>query len=125
MAIRRKIMNISPIPITRDGYERSQKEFAELTEKRKEVLEHLKRAREMGDLSENGYYKASKMQLSDIDHRLHRLQMVLKYGKIVENTGTGVVDIGCKVTVTDGKFETTYLIVGGHESNPLEKKISH
>ena len=35
---------------------------------RPEAVENLRKSREMGDLSENGYYKASRAQLAFLIH---------------------------------------------------------
>lgn len=79
----------------------------------------------MGDLSENGYYKASRQQLSFLDSRIRRADRLIKLAKIVEPAKTGYVDIGSTVTISDGKAEYTYEIVGGYESDPSKHTISH
>jgi transcription elongation factor GreA len=43
----------------------------------------------------------------------------------VESSGTGIVEIGSHVTVTDGKNNFEYSVVGGYESDPAQKTISH
>jgi len=70
---------------------------------RPDAVEHLRKAREMGDLSENGYYKAARARLSFLDAQLRRLERLVKLGIIVESTGLGKVDIGCKVKISNGK----------------------
>ena len=92
---------------------------------RPEAVENLRKAREMGDLSENGYYKASRQRLSFIDAQLRRLERLVKLGKVVEASGTNRVEIGNTVHVTDGKKEFHYTIVGGYESDPVNKTISY
>jgi transcription elongation factor GreA len=121
MSIRRE----SPIPFTKQGYDKVLAEKAKLTAERPDAVENLRKAREMGDLSENGYYKAARARLSSIDANLRRVDRLVKLGRIVESAGTGAVDIGATVTVTDGKREYKYTIVGGYESDPAKKTISH
>lgn len=116
---------IEPIPFTKVGYAQIEKEHAELTAKRPEAVEELRKAREMGDLSENGAYKGARLKLSQIDSRLRHLKHLLRYGKIIESAQSGVVEIGCIVVVDDGKETREFSIVGGFESNPLEGKLSH
>ncbi len=116
---------INPIPFTKEGYQQLKVEQQHLTEKRKETVEHLRKAREMGDLSENGYYKAAKFELGQIDRRLRKLVELIRYGTIVQSSQSDIVEIGSKVTVSEGETTRTFSIVGGHESNPLEHKISH
>lgn len=99
-------------------------EYAELLAQRPAVIEDLQKARELGDLKENGYYQASRQKLSYIDGRLFRLKMDMKYAVIVETTTGDGVSIGSTVTLTDGEKERIYTIVGDFEANPSEGKIS-
>ncbi len=111
--------------ITREGFEKLQKEYQDLLSQRPHAVSELKRAREMGDLSENGFYKGARMKLSDIDRRLRQLQRLIKSAKIVDKTSSGIVDIGSRVTVLVNNEEKTLMIVGSYESDPLKGKISH
>jgi len=113
------------IPFTQDGYAKLLEEKKKLTSQRPEAVDHLRKAREMGDLSENGYYKASRARLSTLDARLRQLEKLIRLGKIVQTAHTGFVDIGCTVTVTDGLKENTYTLVGGYESDPVHHTISY
>lgn len=116
---------INPIPFTKDGIEKIKKEQEELLSQRPGVLDHLNKARAMGDLKENGYYQATRQKLNFIDGRLRRITFLLKYGVVMASQNSGVVDIGAKVVLHDGIKAYTYTIVGGEESNPSEGKISH
>ena len=113
------------IPFTKEGFEQILAEQKKLLAERPEAVEHLRKSREMGDLSENGYYKASRQRLSFLDGRIRRVERLVKLAIIVESSNTGVVDIGSTVTITDGKQTFTYTIVGGYESDPTKKTISH
>ncbi|HLL61179.1 MAG TPA: transcription elongation factor GreA [Candidatus Nitrosocosmicus sp.] len=115
---------MSNIKFTKEGLEKVQTEHNELQEKRKEAVQLLKTAREMGDLSENSAYRAAKWKLSSIDSRLRHLDMLLRNGRVVD-TREGVVDIGSTVVVNDGKQDLTISIVGGFESDVMNGKISH
>lgn len=123
--MKQKFHKIEPIPFTQEGFEKIQQEQKELIAARPEAVEHLRKAREMGDLSENGYYKASRQKLNSIDARLRRIDFLLKYGVIVSSAQSGSVDIGSTVVLDDGKREVTYTIVGSEESNPSLGTISH
>jgi transcription elongation factor GreA len=100
------------------------KEHAELTEKRVDAVKELSIARDMGDRSENGYYIAARRKLSSTDSRLRHLAMLLKNGQVVQHTFTGFIDIGCKVTISDGENTFEYTIVGGFESDIPHGKLS-
>lgn len=113
------------ILFTQEGYDALQKEQEDLKEIRKAAVEDLAKARAMGDLSENGYYKAARLKLSSVDHRIRHVKYLLRYGKIKAATSTDIIDIGSTVLVKTGGNEKQFTIVGGYESNPSEGKISH
>lgn len=112
------------IPFTQTGFERLKNEYDELIAARPEAVEHLKRARELGDLSENGYYKASRAKLSSIDNRLFHLKIILKNAKIIHSLQSQYIEIGSTVILSNGEKDRTYMIVGKFEANPAEGKIS-
>lgn len=116
---------IDPIPFTKDGFEKIQKEQEQLLIERVDALSHLQKSREMGDLKENGYYQASRQKMNSIDGRLRRIKFLLKYGVVLSPSQSGIVEIGSNVTLKTGSDEVTYQIVGGEESNPSEGRISH
>lgn len=109
---------------TKDGYEKLQKEQEALLVKRKEVIETLKKAREMGDLSENGLYKAAKFELGDTDRKLRRAKTMLSQATIVTKTSNDTVGIGSTISVLIGEKKDTFTIVGDFEADPINKKIS-
>lgn len=113
------------IPFTAQGYQDVLDEKKKLLVERPEAVEHLRKAREMGDLSENGYYKASRAKLSSVDARLRHLERLIRFGKIVASANTGFVDIGSVVTINAGAKELTFTIVGGYESDPNKHTISY
>lgn len=119
---------LSKIRFTKEGYKKLKEEYADLLEQRPLAVADLKKARELGDLSENGYYKAARSKLSFIDGRLRRFSDYLKRADIVDGDGSKLqidtVYIGSTVTLSDGKREKTYQIVGDLESQPSEGKLS-
>src|SRR6185369_3952984 len=115
---------MNQIRFTKEGFEKAKQEYEDLLKQRPAVVEDLKKAREMGDLKENGYYQASRQKLSAIDGRLFRLKMDMKYAVIAETSSEDGVSIGSTVTVSDGEKELLYTIVGDFEANPGEGKIS-
>lgn len=112
------------IRFTKEGFEKAKQEYEDLLKQRPSVIEDLQKARELGDLKENGYYQASRQKLSYIDGRLFRLKMDMKYADVIETTVGNGASIGSVVTLTDGEKEITYHIVGDFEANPSEGKIS-
>ncbi len=114
------------IQFTPQGYQKLQTDFDFLTQKRKGAVVALHTARQMGDLSENGAYKAARFELSDIDRRLRRLTYLLRSGEIAPvKTTSGHAEFGSRVTLVDENKNTlTFILVEGFESNPAEEKIS-
>lgn len=108
---------------TNQGFEKIKREYKELILKRKDAVSTLKRAREMGDLSENGLYKAAKFELGNIDRTLRRLTHFINKG-VIASKPKGKIGIGSKVTVIEKGKKKEFSIVGDFEANPSENKIS-
>jgi len=113
-----------PVPFTKEGYENMKVRKTELQARREIVLVVLQRAREMGDLSENGAYTAARFELGNVDRELRRLEFNLNYGVIKSADGINKVGFGNKVTVEMSGKEYTYLLVGTQESDPKKAMIS-
>ncbi len=112
------------IMFTNEGYQKVKDEFERLTQKRKEAITSLQRAREMGDLSENGAYKAARFTLSDIDRQLRWLKYQIHFGVVTKATHTGRIGFGNTVTIKNDKGSIEFMLVDGFESNPRDKKLS-
>lgn len=112
------------IIFTKAGFEDLIEEEKKLRQERPEAVSELSKARAMGDLSENGYYKSARFKLSDIDRRLRELKHLIRFAQIKETTTTEWIDVGSKVTIRNGTIERIFQIVGGYESDPRMGKIS-
>lgn len=115
------------IKFTKEGLVEIQAELNELKGKKlTDAIERVARARDFGDLSENAEYHAAKEELSFIEGRVEELENIIAKAEVTNGSGKkGLVDIGCKVTVTVAGKEHTYEIVGEWEADPMKKKISH
>ncbi len=113
------------IPFTPLGYNAVKDEYETLHKNRPAAVLDLKKAREMGDLSENGYYKAARWKLSGIDSNLRRLKMLLSYGVVIVPMNNKTVSIGCLITLQNEDRTYKYTIVGNFEANPAKGKISY
>jgi len=112
------------IPFTKIGYEKLLKEKEKYISERPQAVDHLRIARGLGDLSENGYYKASRQRLSFIDAQLKRVTRLLTLAQIVDPKHDGAVGIGSVVEVKNNNAVMTFTIVGNYESNPQNQCIS-
>ena len=97
--------------------------------KRREIAQKIKEAREQGDLSENAEYDAAKDEQRDIEARIEALEKLLKNAEVVveEEIDLDKISIGCKVKLLDVEEgeEMEFKIVGSTEANSLQNKISN
>lgn len=112
------------IPLTKAAFEEAQSKYETLTKLRSEVMERLKIAREMGDLSENGAYKYAKFELGDIGRQLRKIKHLLDNGYILDIKTSEHIDFGSRVSISHNNIIEEYLLVTQHESNPLQNKLS-
>lgn len=116
--------------MTQEGKEKLEKELHFLkTERRQEVVERIKVARDFGDLSENSEYDAAKEDQAFVESRIAQVEKMIRNAKIIENDDDNhdLVSLGKSVTfieLPDGE-EETYKIVGSAEADPFEGKISN
>ena len=115
---------VKQIFFTKSGFQKLTDELQQLQMNRKPALKNLQEARLLGDLSENGAYRATRWKLSSIDRRIRYLEKTLRYAVVKEITNNDLVQIGSFVTVVNDENKVTYEIVGGHESDISLNKIS-
>ncbi|OYP33100.1 transcription elongation factor GreA [Lachnotalea glycerini] len=116
--------------LTYEGLRKLEEEIQDLkVNKRKEVAQKIKEAREQGDLSENAEYDAAKDEQRDIEARIEEIEKILKNAEVVveEEVDLNKISVGCKVKVFDFEFdeEMEFKIVGSTEANSLQGKISN
>ena len=116
--------------LTPEGYENLKQEIETLsTEKRREVAERIRIAREFGDIAENAEYDDAKNEQAHLEARIALLEERLKMARVVtkKEIKSGEVSIGTKVRLRDVKANKTveYHIVGSAEANPAENKLSN
>ena len=116
--------------MTYEGLRELENELNDLkVNKRHEVSQKIKEAREQGDLSENAEYDAAKDEQRDIEARIEEIQKILKNVEVIsdEEFDSEAVNFGSKVQVRDGVTGEVaeYKIVGSTEANILKGKISN
>lgn len=118
--------------LTRAGLNKLESELHNLkVNKRQEIAEKIKEAREQGDLSENAEYDAAKEEQAEVEERILKVEQMLRNAKIIsENEITADrVNVGLKVTVknVDSGEVNKFIIVGSTESDPFAEpaKISN
>ncbi len=99
------------------------------TTRRAEVAEMIAVARGFGDLTENAEYDEAKNEQSRLEAQIIELENIIRTAIVVddENVSTDRVNIGTTVRVHDGELDevTEYAIVGAHESDPMNNRISN
>lgn len=116
--------------LTYEGLQQLEKELHDLkVNKRREIAQKIKEAREQGDLSENAEYDAAKDEQRDIEARIDEIDRILRNVEVVveDEVDLDVINIGCMVKILDMEYdeELEYKIVGSTEANSLRGRISN
>jgi transcription elongation factor GreA len=117
------------VPMTVEGFKKLEAELHRLkVEERPRIIQQIADAREHGDLAENAEYHAAKeaqglneAKVAELEDKLGRAE-VIDTSKLSGNT----VKFGATVTLEDEDSgdKVKYMIVGEHEANVREGKIS-
>ena len=116
--------------LTPEGYEKLKSEIDFLrNDKRREIAERIRVAREFGDIAENAEYDDAKNEQALLEHRIATLEERLLNARVIEasEVSTDVVSIGSKVKLEDidAKETVEYHIVGSAEADPGANKLSN
>ena len=116
--------------ITAEGLEKLKDELQHLeTDKRREIADRIKEAREFGDIAENAEYDDAKNEQALLEHRIATLEERLRNARVIEkkDIAKDVVSVGSKVRLRDldAKQTVEYRIVGSAEADPAENKLSN
>lgn len=121
-------MDEKKIYLTEEGLNELKNELDYLKlEKRPEVINALKDARALGDLSENAEYDAARSEQASTEARIKELEKMLENVEIISDVKTDAVALGTKVKLEYvGDDETDeFSIVGSKEADPFSNKISN
>ena len=118
------------VVLTPEGYEKLKQEIEYLSnEKRREVADRIRVAREFGDIAENAEYDDAKNEQAMLEHRIAQLEERLLAARVIEKReiSKDAVSIGSHVKLRDLDAKKTfeYHIVGSAEANPAESKLSN
>jgi transcription elongation factor GreA len=116
--------------LTPEGLQKLKDELEVLsTDKRREVAERIKEAREFGDIAENSEYDDAKNDQAMLEQRIAALEEKLRSAQVIDSKdlSTDVVQVGSVVHVKDEKTgkSVKYTLVGSAEANPAEAKLSN
>jgi len=117
------------VPMTVDGFKQLEAELHRLkVEERPRIIQQIADAREHGDLAENAEYHAAKEAQGLNEAKVAELEDKLGRAEVIDTSklsGT-TVKFGATVTLEDEDSgdKVKYMIVGEHEANVREGKIS-
>lgn len=122
-----RINMANEIVLTPEGKQKLEEELHFLeTEKRAEVGERIRVAREFGDISENSEYDDAKNEQGLMEARIAQINDILSNAVLVEAPKrSNRVNIGSTVTVGMGGRERVFTIVGAAEADVSSGKISN
>ena len=104
--------------LTKEGLRQYEDELHDLkVNRRQEIAQKIKEAREQGDLSENAEYDAAKDEQGKIEDRIAELEELLKNAEIISGTFVKVKNMESGDTVE-------YKIVGSSQADSLNFMIS-
>jgi transcription elongation factor GreA len=121
---------LKDVILTQEGFKKLTQEIEFLsTEKRREVADRIRVAREFGDIAENAEYDDAKNEQALLEHRIATLEERLRNARVIEkkDIAKDVVSVGSKVRLRDldAKQTVEYRIVGSAEADPAENKLSN
>ena len=115
--------------LTAEGLQQIEDELEYLkTTRREEIALKLETAIHQGDLKENADYHDAKDEQGFVEGRIRDLEDSLRRAQVIEDDGpSDVVRVGSTVTVSEEGFDEveTYNIVGAHEADPANGRISN
>lgn len=116
--------------LTPEGYEKLKHEIDLLRgDRRREVAERIRVAREFGDIAENAEYDDAKNEQAMLEHKIAQLEDRLLTARVItkKEISKDTVSIGSRVRLRDVAAKQTfeYHIVGSAEANPAENKLSN
>jgi transcription elongation factor GreA len=121
-------METQDVYLTLEGRQRYVQRLEDLlTVKRPEIAESIHDAREAGDVTDNAAYEEAKNEQAKIEGEIVRLQWLLASAKELKlKQGGEEITLGSHVHLRNEEDrEYRYAIVGPHEANPSDGKISN
>lgn len=112
--------------LTQDGIDELKTELEALLAGREDIIERIKSARELGDLSENAEYASARAEQDKAEGRIAEIEHILKnVAVITQPKNDSKVQLGSKVVLKgEGGKTLQFQVVGTVEADPMSGKIS-
>lgn len=120
--------NTNEIYLTEEGLNEIKKELDYLKQvRRPEVINALKDARALGDLSENAEYDAARTEQAEVEGKIVELEAMIEKAIVITEVDKDKVSIGSRVKIKyiDDNETEEYTIVGSKEADPFQNRISN
>ncbi len=119
-----------PVFLTKEGKKKLEAELASMVnEKRPQIAEQIRQAKEAGDITENAAFEDAKHQQALLEGRIQELEYMLKHAQMIDegkHSASEGVQMGCKVTVLNSEGrEERFFLVGSAEAKPGDGRISN
>src|SRR3989338_2117882 len=113
--------------LTQERLDELKAELSELkTSKRADVADRLKKAKELGDLSENSEYIEAREEQAQIEARIYEVEEMIKNASVIKHPVTkDKVQMGSTVEVSRNGQTMKFTIVGSNEARPEAGLISN
>ncbi|KKU10534.1 MAG: Transcription elongation factor GreA [Parcubacteria group bacterium GW2011_GWA2_46_7] len=118
-------MSREPYYVSPEGLKQLKTKLEEFIQNREIIIDRLREAKEMGDLSENAEYQSAREAHAMNETRIEELEDLLKRATLIKKTKSNSVSVGSRVTVKQGLGKIVFTIVGREESNPSQGLISN
>lgn len=116
--------------LTPEGLQNLKDELEHLQgDRRREVADRIRVAREFGDIAENSEYDDAKNEQAMLEAKIAQLEERIRAASVLDPSEVTkeTVQVGCIVHVKDEQTGNSqkYTIVGSAEANPAEHKLSN
>lgn len=118
--------------LTKERYDELVAELNSLKkEGRRSVMERLRHAKDLGDLSENAEYQSAREDQSVLEKKIAELEDLLKNSALFEKqsaagvVSNGMVRLGSRVSLKKDDAILNYTLVGSNEADPMNGLISN
>jgi len=121
-------MTDKPVPLTREGKAKLERELDELRGKRREVSAMIHNAQEQGTSQNDAEYDDAKQEQGFVEGRILELEDILRRARPIDEENahhSGRVMLGSGVEVDWGGTSRHFQIVGGPEADAGHGKISN
>src|SRR5947208_6464856 len=110
----RKGQVVKEVILTPEGHKKLQEEIEYLSnDKRREVADRIRIAREFGDIAENAEYDDAKNEQALLEHRIAMLEERLRDAKVInkKDVAKDVVSVGSKVKQKSTRLNSSHQII--------------